>query len=450
MKKILSMILVLVMVFSLTGCLPSPDEVGGGVNVDTSVNAGIDFTVPMDPAEREETMLSVWYAISGTSGEKFVEQASAFDAENDLVTLDMSYSGGANDTATKVSAALLTDTAPDVALMYAGASYSGGRGDFTMDQLIQREGFNADDIYPGMWDYCKYYTSGDAVCAVPYGISTQVMYYNKDILAAAGVDMTNPPKTWDEFYEVCLQVMEKGNISGAEDFTAFDVTDTAWLFKSMAMQNGCAVVESDPETGITPIFNDPAAVEVAEYWEKLTDSGVMAAGEHSVAENKFLAGNLAFLAMSSNRISRWTDVDINIGAIEMPYFNEPSLALGGSVLVIFTQDPQKIEAAWELIDYLLEPERQAEFALYTGYLPIRQSALELDIVKDAIASNPMYSVEFDQLSTTWAYTHFEQMGTMDLQIGDALGRIEKDTRQPQEAMDAAVSRVIDELAVDAA
>ncbi|MBR4870012.1 MAG: hypothetical protein IKU12_04425, partial [Oscillospiraceae bacterium] len=84
---------------------------------------------------------------------------------------------------------------------------------------------------------------------------------------------------------------------------------------------------------------------------------------------------------------------------------------------------------------------------YTGYLPIRQSALELDIVKDAIASNPMYSVAFNQLSTTWAYTHFEQMGTMDLQITDALGRIEKDTRQPQEAMDAAVTRVMDELAL---
>ncbi|MBR4869979.1 MAG: hypothetical protein IKU12_04255 [Oscillospiraceae bacterium] len=72
MKKVLSMILVLVMVFSLTACLPSPDEVGGGTNV-SGVNADIDFTVPMDPAEREETVLSVWYAISGTSGEKFVE-----------------------------------------------------------------------------------------------------------------------------------------------------------------------------------------------------------------------------------------------------------------------------------------------------------------------------------------------------------------------------------------
>lgn len=437
--KILSLVLTIAMILSMVGCLPSTST--------EVTNTGVDYTVPMAAEEREKTTLEVWYAISGTSGEKFVEQATAFDESSDLVDLELSYSGGANDTATKVSASLLTDTAPDVALMYAGASYSGGRNDFTMDQLIQREGFNAEDIYPGMWDYCKYYTS-DAVCAVPYGISTQVMYYNKDILAAAGVDMTNPPKTWDEFYEVCLKCLENGNINGAEDFTAFDVTDTGWLFKSMAMQNGCPIVESSPEEGITPVFNNEAAMEVAQYWKKLADSGIMAASEHDVAENKFLSGNLAFIAMSSNRISRWTDVDINIGAIEMPYFNEPSIALGGSVIAVFTQDPQKIEAAWDFINYMLASEQQTDFALSTGYLPIRQSALETDAVKNAIANNDMYNVAFNQLDYTWAYVHFEQMGTMDLQIADALSRIEKGVLEPQEAFDNAVKRVVDELAVE--
>lgn len=439
--KILSLILVIAMAFSMVGCLPA-----ASTQVEDS---GIDYTTPMAAEEREKTTLEVWYAVSGTSGEKFVEQATAFDEGSDLVDLELSYSGGANDTATKVSASLLTNTAPDVALMYAGASYSGGRNDFTMNQLIQREGFNAEDIYPGMWDYCKYYTNDTDVCAVPYGISTQVMYYNKDILAAAGVDMTNPPKTWDEFYEVCLKCLESGNINNTEDFTAFDVTDTGWLFKSMAMQNGCPIVESSPEEGITPVFNNEAAIEVAEYWKKLADSGIMAASEHDVAENKFLSGNLAFLAMSSNRISRWTDVDINIGAIEMPYFNSPSIALGGSVIVIFTQDPQKIEAAWDFVNYMLASEQQTDFALSTGYLPVRQSALETDAVKNAIANNDMYNVAFSQLDYTWAYTHFEQMGTMDLQIADALSRIEKGVLEPQEAFDNAVKRLVDELAVDA-
>ncbi len=457
--KLFALTIAALMLFvTFAGCVPTPASVSGTESTDaaasesgeTSVESAeetTDLTVAMDLSEREPVTLEVWYAVSGTSGETFVDQAEAFDESSDLVSLNLSYSGGSTDTATKVSAALLTGTEPDVALMYAGPSYTGGRGDFSMAQLIQREGFDADDIYPGMWDYCRY-GNGD-ICAVPYGISTQVMYYNKDILAAAGVDMTNPPTTWAEFYDVCLKCLESGNLNGMDGFTAFDVTDTGWLFKSMCMQNGCSVVELGDDGTVTPVFNDAEALEVAEYWKSLVDSGIMAAGEHSAAENKFLAGNLAFIAMSSNRISRWTDVDINIGAIEMPYFKTQSVALGGNVLVILTQDPQRIEAAWDLISYLLSPEQNIEFALSTGYLPVRQSELEMPEVTAAIEQNEMYSVAFKQLSYTWAYVHFEQMGTMDLQIADALSRIEKGTREPQEALDTALNNLLGEMELDA-
>lgn len=454
---------VLLLLITAIGCLPAPAAVNGSdsradettaseaAEGETSAGAeaalpAVDLTKAMDPAERTPQTLEVWYAVSGTSGEKFTEQATAFDEANDLVSLNLSYSGGSNDTATKVSAALLTGTEPDVALMYAGPSFTGSLGNFDMAQLVQREGFNKDDIYPGIWDYCKYFNG--AICAVPYGISTPVMYYNKDILAAAGVDMTNPPKTWAEFYDVCLQCLEKGNVNGMDGFTAFDVSETGWLFKSMCMQNGCPVVEVNDGV-ITPVFNSPEALEVAEYWKSLVDSGIMGASEHSAAENKFLAGNLAFVVMSSNRMSRWTDVDINIGAIEMPYFKQQSVALGGNVLVIFTQDPQKIEAAWDFITYLLQPEQNLDFALSTGYLPVRQSELQSDAVNAAIAQNEMYAVAFKQLSYAWAYVHFEQMGTMDLQIADALSRIEKGNKEPKQALDDALNKLITEMEFDA-
>ncbi len=459
-KKLLALLLgMLMLLVAVAGCVPEPANVNGSQSSDDETStaaesesdaeeaSGPDLTVAMDVSEREPVTLEVWYAVSGTSGEMFTEQAQAFDDSSDLVSLNLSYSGGSNDTATKVSAALLTGTEPDVALMYAGPSFTGSLGNFDMAQLIQRDGFDADDIYPGIWDYCRYYTG--EICAVPYGISTPVMYYNKDILAAAGVDMTNPPTSWDEFYDVCLQCMESGNVNGMDGFTAFDVTDPGWLFKSMCMQNGCSIVEVEDDGTITPIFNNDEAVEVATYWKKLVDSGIMAASEHSAAENKFLAGNLAFLVMSSNRISRWTDVDINIGAIEMPYFKTQSVALGGNVLVIFTQDEQKIEAAWDLISYLLSPENNLDFALNTGYLPVRESELETEKAAAAIEQNEMYSVAFNQLSYAWAYVHFEQMGTMDLQISDALSRIEKGTREPQEALDKALDKLVSEMEFDA-
>lgn len=437
--KFYAFLLTFVMLISVTGCLPGP--------VTEIPDESASLSVPMAESERQEVALEVWYAVSGTAGEAFSAEAAAFDAESDLVKVQLSYSGGANESAAKVSAALLAGNEPDVALMYAGPAFTGSLGNFSMDQLIRREGFAAEDIYPGIWDYCRYYT-GEAVCAVPYGISTQVLYYNKDILAAAGVDMSDPPATWDEFYEVCLQVLEKGNVEGREAFSVFDADPAGWLFRSMLMQNGCPIVETDDQGGITPVFDSAEGIEVAAYWQKLADSGIMAPDEHELAESKFLSGNLAFLAMSSNRISRWSDASINIGAIEMPYFTEPSLALSGNVLVIFTQDRQKIEAAWELVSYLLEPERHSAFALETGYLPIYESALDLPAVKEAVETNELYGVAFRQLSYAHSCVHFEEMGTMNLELDEALSCIERGVLSPQQALASAAKRVSEEIALD--
>ena len=424
---------------SVTGCLPSP--------VTEIYDENGSLSVPLSPDEREEVTLDVWYAVSGTAGEAFCAETEAFDAENEFAQVNLSYSGNADESAAKISAALLAGNEPDVALMYAGPAFTGSIGNFSMDQLIRRDGFNADDIYSGIWDYCRYYTE-DAVCAVPYGISTQVLYYNKDILAQAGVDMSEPPATWEEFYQVCLQVLKNRPAEGNEAFSVFDADPAGWLFRSMLMQNGCPVVESDADGGITPVFAGKEGVEVAQYWKKLVDSGIMAPDEHELAETKFLSGNLAFLAMSSNRISRWEDAEINIGAIEMPYFTQPSLAMSGNVLVIFTRDRQKIEAAWELVEYLLEPERHTAFALATGYLPIYESALDLPEVADAVESSELYRVAFQQMDYAHSCVHFEEMGTMNLEIDTALSRIERGVLSPQQALSQAAERVCREIAAD--
>lgn len=440
---ILSLVLVMAM---LSGCISNyvvddetpaptkPTEAPGPQQTDPNTPP---TEAPTEaPVDLSKVTLSVWYAVSGTSGEKFTAMSDAFKAETGI-TLNLSYSGNSSDTATKVSAALLSGTQPDVALMYAGPLYTGGRGDYTVDTLMNGADFDKNDIFPGMLDYCTY--MGEGICAVPFGISTQVMFYNKDLMKANGIDMTNPPKTWAEFYTLCKELVDK---TGGY---AFDTTDEAWLFKSMLMQNGCEVVLKENDT-IVPIYNNEKAKEVAEYWKSLVDNKIMNAGKHSAAENDFLAGKLPFIAASSNRISRWTGTTtFELGAIEMPYFNQPSLALGGNVMVILTNDPVKVKAAWEYIKALTSVENNSDFALATGYLPIHKSALEQDNVKKAIAENEMYAVAFKQLDYTWAYTHFEQMGTMDSLLKTALNRLEKGKDTPQGVLDKAVNDLITEI-----
>ena len=394
-----------------------------------------------EPVAREKQTLQVWYAVSGTSGEKFTALSKEFDEQSDLVDLALSYSGGSADTATKVSAALLTNTQPDVALMYAGPLYTGGRNDYAMEELMKREGFGMDDIFPGMLDYCTY--MGQGICAVPFGISTQVMYYNKTLLEKAGGDMTNPPKTWQEFYDLCADLLTK--VEG-DDFTAFDVSDAPWLFKSMLKQNGCEIVIQGEDGKIQPVYNNEAALEVTDFWYSLVTSGIMAAGEHDNAENRFLSGNCAFIAATSNRISRWRGAtEFELGAIEMPFFKTQSLALGGNVMVILTDDPQKVEAAWEYISYLTSAEKNAEFALATGYLPIRKSELDNADIQKALSENELYAIAFKQLDYTFAYTHFEQMGTMDSLLRNMLNKLEKNRGTSQDLLDKAAKDLKSEI-----
>ncbi len=398
---------------------------------------------PTEAPVREKQTLQVWYAVSGTSGDKFVAMSKEFDEGSDLVDLELSYSGGSADTATKVSAALLTNTQPDVALMYAGPLYTGGRNDYAMEELMKRDGFDMDDIFPGMLDYCTY--MGQGICAVPFGISTQVMYYNKTLLENHGFDMSNPPKTWQEFYDLCVKLLAKMG-SEDQDFTAFDVSDAPWLFKSMLKQNGCEIVVQGDDGKIVPVYNNEAALEVTDFWYSLVTSHIMAAGEHDNAENRFLSGNCAFIAATSNRISRWQGAtEFELGAIEMPYFKNQSLALGGNVMVILTDDPQKVEAAWEYVSFLTSAEKNAEFALATGYLPIRKSELSNADIQKALAENELYSIAFKQLDYTFAYTHFEQMGTMDSLIRNMLNKLEKNRGKSQDLLDKAVKDLQNEI-----
>lgn len=389
-----------------------------------------------------QTKLKVWYAISGDSGEAFKAMLDKYDAANDDVTIEYSYSGNYGDTATKVSAALISNTAPDVALMAAGPLYTGARGDYFIEQKIQEADFNKDDIYPGVWDYAKF---NGRICAVPYGISTPIMFYNKAILEKAGISMKNPPKTWSEFAKVAKEAQAKGNVNNSADFWGFDVTDVGWLFKTMLNQNGNGVIQVKG-TKIAPAFNDAKALEVALFWESLTNEKVMAVGQHANAEKKFLAGNLAFLVASSSRVARWSaDPKLTIGAIPMPYFQKPSVALGGNVLVILSKDQKMKEAAWKLVRFLSNTENQTAFALKTGYLPIRKSGLKIPAALSAVETNQMFSVAFDQLDTSWSYWHFDQMGTMDQILAKAIDQFERKAATPKAALDKAAEDLQDEI-----
>ena len=391
------------------------------------------------PAELAPASLKVWYSISGTNGQFFESQVRAFMEQNPQISIELTYTGSYSDSATKISAAKLAGNAPDVVITSASQLYTGEDDNFQIETDVLDPEFNVSDIREGILEYANY---RGHLAAVPFSISTQVIYYNKDLAAKAGLDLeANPPKTWDEFLEVAKTIQAacpKGTYG-------FDTSDAKWLVKSMLYQNGNNIVSMSADGKITPLFAEESGIEVARFWAKLIEEKVMAKSQHDNAENKFLSGKLVFIAATSNRIAKWAEsVQFNIGAIEMPYFKEPRVALGGSTATIMTTDATKHAASWALLKFLLNTENQTAYALTTGYLPIRESSLELPEVQAYMESSDLYSTAIKQLDYSTAYIHFGEMGSMDTQLTWALDDIENGT-DPKRAFQDAEENLIADL-----
>jgi ABC-type glycerol-3-phosphate transport system substrate-binding protein len=93
----------------------------------------------------------------------------------------------------------------------------------------------------------------------------------------------------------------------------------------------------------------------------------------------------------------------------------------------------------------LEEKNHTAFALSTGYLPVRKSAQNSAVVKEALAANPLYKVAFDQLENAWAYFHFSEMGTMDSFFWYALDEIEKNVSSVEVALKKAADSLVKEI-----
>ena len=235
----------------------------------------------------------------------------------------------------------------------------------------------------------------------------------------------------------------------------FDVNDVPWLFKSMLAQNGNSIIEVDG-SDVTPIYNNEQAVEVGTFWQKLITNGLMPVDQHGNADKNFQGGMTAFLVSSSVRLARWAgNTEIaDFGCLPLPSFAQESAALGGNHLVVLPKDidvegmsdgdKAKLAAAWDLAKFLMSEEKHTEFAIETGYLPIYADAMAGDYVKNAIAEDGRRQTVYNYLESAWAYTHFDDMGTMDTWLKTTVSEIENGV-DVKTALDKGVQGLLDDM-----
>ncbi len=390
--------------------------------------------------------LSFYYpvAVPGPITQIIDGYVADFQKANPTITVKPVLAGSYQDTLTKIQTTIQGGgNPPEVAVLLSTDLYPLVDADavIPLDDLIKSSGGDAyiNDFYPAFMSNSQYQGK---TYGIPFQRSTPVLYYNKDMFKAAGLDPEKPPKTWQEMADFAGKLTKK-DASGNVTQWGLEIPSDGfpyWLFQAFAISNGQNVVGDDPGK---VFFNTPTTVEGLQYVLDLSKKyKVMPEGVILWANvpNDFTSGKTAMAYHTTGSLtSVLKSASFPVGLGFLPGNKKPGGApTGGGNLYIFKKvSPEKQQAAWKFIQFLTTPERAAQWSIDTGYVATRKSAYDTPVMKDFVAKNPQYGVARDQLQ--YAERELATHNSPQIQqiFGNGIQAAITGKKTPQQALDDA-------------
>lgn len=282
-------------------------------------------------------------------------------------------------------------------------------------EMLAAAGVESDRFFPPLWETG---IVDGKVYGVPVHSVMLVMYYNKDLFEAAGLDPEDPPSDREEFLTAAqaLTVDANGNHPGDAGFDPARLQryavgiPTPWMggtiAYAVAAQNDVAFVGS-AEEDYAASFDSEAAQEAVQF---LVDIGsVHGFGPTDATEGSEIdAFRQGVAAMNFNGVwmlSQYRDAGLNFGVAAFPQLGtaRPATWGGSSHLVLPVQrsgDPAEVEAAMTFIGWMTQPEQNLEWTS-AGGLPTQPEVAS----SPEYAENPMSALA-EAMNNTYVLTGF--------------------------------------------
>lgn len=383
----------------------------------------------------EEIEITFWHAMNGPQGEALTSLVKDFNESQDQYTVVEQNQGDYTTLAQSVTAAAVSGDLPTMSQLTATDVVEYAANDLLLpisDDLLATNNFTQetiDDIYEGFWGSTIY--EGERY-AMPFSKSTRVMYYNQDMLDEYNTEV---PETWED-------VNALGELMVAADDEAYAMGfengfEMEW--ETMARQNGSDFI--DAKTGKAQV-NDRAAVEALSIIKDALDKGyARTAGEDGYMSTPFANGATALYIGSSAGMGfveeGAAESGINWSVAEIPTLNDTALTLfAGNDLGLFSDASEEEQAGFiAFTNFLLEPENTAFWAMKTGYLPVRQSALVDESYAGYLEENPQYEAATKELDYGTSSETFVGYGEFRNQMVAAMEEISVNDADPQNVLD---------------
>jgi sn-glycerol 3-phosphate transport system substrate-binding protein len=350
--------------------------------------------------------IELWHAMNGELGRQLMQLAAEFNRSQSDHRIVPTFKGSYTETVTAAIFAVRTRKQPAIVQVneVGTATMMAAQGAiYPVFELMRAEGvaFDQNAYLPAVSGY--YADLAGNLLSFPFNASTPILYYNKDLFRAAGLDENVAPKTWPEVEAAGRKLRQSSVACGftthwpswvnVENFSAWH--DVPIATKS----NGLGGFDAE----LT--INNPLMVrhiEALAEWQKtkLFDYS----GRASTAEPRFPSGECGiFLGSSASRADITAKSRFAVGYGMLPYWPDVKGApqnsiIGGATLWVLRGRPEEeYKAVAQFFAFLSRPQVQASWHQNTGYLPITGAAYELSREQHFYDRNPGAAISIEQI-----------------------------------------------------
>ena len=313
-------------------------------------------SILMAPAAQAATEITFWHSFGSGKGAESVQMLiERFNASQDEIIVTQEFVGNYDEMITKLQAAIPAGNQPDVVQLEATRyGLFADRGALEpLEPYFEKEGQAfVDEIRPFALDASLY--EGKSY-VLPFNVSTPLMYYNKDLFTAAGLDPETPPATWDEVVETAKTL----TIKEGDTVTQWGVnTPPQWVRWAFTNQNEGGWV--DPVTHEVQL-DMPASIKAYQFaadWVNVDGIASRdAALDEKVAKQYFINGTSAITFDSTGSLGNLLEnAGFDLGAAPLPCRKVCAAPIGGATLGIMAgNDQAEKDAAWAFLAFVNQP-----------------------------------------------------------------------------------------------
>ena len=281
---------------------------------------------------------------------------------------------------------------------------------------------------------------------MPWKSNPVVIFYNKDMFTAAGLDPENPAlSTYDDFLSTSKTLVDAGVAN-----VAIQPAPTSEFYQMQfdfyplyaAETGGTQIVEDGQAT-----FDDDAGYGVADFWRTMYENGYSSAEQYQ--GDSFASGNSAMAIVGPWAVSVYSDV--NWGSVPVPTSGgtsaEDTWTFSDAKNIGLYTACENQATAWEVLKFSTSEEQDGQLLELTGQMPLREDLQ--GTYSDYFDANPAYQAFGDQASRTvevppgpntvqmlqafrddWSSAVIFGDGDVDSAIDDAAEQIDQIAQQP--------------------